>query len=406
MAIPLAAPAATIEIVDPPTPVAEPPRRHRRLSSTSEPSTTPWPWRVTRALYRGADWLFGLATLLVGLSLLTAIPFAQVLVLGYLLEVTGRISRTGWMGEGFIGVRLAARLGRFALGCALLWLPLWGLSTLATSAEIINPGGAGPAMWRLGLMIVAGLFVVHISLVALRGGKFRYFFWPFHVVWLIRRLFAGQPILTEARDRLADTIAQLRLPYYFWLGARGFLGAFLWLVIPLLLLGAGHKNPAFGILGGVLLGIVVLYLPFLQARFARDNRLRAFRELGPIRAEFRRAPVAFTLAMLMVLISAMPLYFLKIELIPRDLIFLEGLVFLAFIFPAKLVLGWASARGNRDRGRRFWMIRWACKLLMLPIVVTYVLFVFSSQHIGWRGISSLYEQHAFLLPVPFVNVGE
>ena len=40
---------------------------------------------------------------------------------------------------------------------------------------------------------------------------------------------------------------------------------------------------------------------------------------------------------------------------------------------------------------------------MLPVVVAYVLVVFTSQHLGWHGIASLYEQHAFLLPVPFVT---
>ena len=35
----------------------------------------------------------------------------------------------------------------------------------------------------------------------------------------------------------------------------------------------------------------------------------------------------------------MPLYLLKIEVIPRDLVFLEGLVFLLFIFPARLLGG-------------------------------------------------------------------
>ena len=35
-----------------------------------------------------------------------------------------------------------------------------------------------------------------------------------------------------------------------------------------------------GMLGAVLLAVVVLYVPFLQVRFARDNRLRAFREVG------------------------------------------------------------------------------------------------------------------------------
>ena len=109
----------------------------------------------------------------------------------------------------------------------------------------------------------------------------------------------------------------------------------------------GHRVPALGVLGAMLLAIVVLYVPFLQVRFARDNRFRAFRELRQARAEFRGAPFAFAIALWVHLLLAMPLYLLKIEVIPRDLVFLEGLVFLMFIFPARLLGGWAVARGAR-----------------------------------------------------------
>jgi hypothetical protein len=40
---------------------------------------------------------------------------------------------------------------------------------------------------------------------------------------------------------------------------------------------------------------------------------------------------------------------------------------------------------------------------VLPAIAAYVLMVFFSQHLGWYGISSLFEQHAFLLPVPFTK---
>ena len=64
-----------------------------------------------------------------------------------------------------------------------------------------------------------------------------------------------------------------------------------------------------------------------------------------MRAEFRGAPIAFAIALGVHLLLAMPLYLLKIEVIPRDLVFLEGLVFLMFIFPARLL-------GRLGRGAR------------------------------------------------------
>jgi hypothetical protein len=36
--------------------------------------------------------------------------------------------------------------------------------------------------------------------------------------------------------------------------------------------------------------------------------------------------------------------------------------------------------------------------------VLYVVVVFIGQYTSWRGAGSLYEQHAFLLPVPFLSM--
>lgn len=346
-------------------------------------------------------WCFGVATLLVGLAVLASVPIGQFLALGYLLEASGRVARSGRIRDGFIGVRTAAKFGVVLLAGFVLWLPLYGMSYMAESARIIDPQGRIARQWEIGLSVLAVLFALYVSAALLRGARFRDFLRPLNVVWLIRRALRGG-LYAEARDRLCDTIASLHLPHYFWLGVRGFLGAFLWLIVPLLLLAQGHRVPALGILGAVLLFAVVFYVPFLQVRFARDNRMRAFLEIRHLRDAFRRAPLAFAFALTIHLLFAMPLYLLKIEVIPRDLVFLEGLVFLLFIFPARLLDGWAYARGTRRALPRHWIARWLGRLAMVPVVAAYVLVVFTSPHLGWHGIGSLYEQHAFLLPVPFV----
>ena len=40
---------------------------------------------------------------------------------------------------------------------------------------------------------------------------------------------------------------------------------------------------------------------------------------------------------------------------------------------------------------------------MLPAAALYVLFLTLTQYTSWEGAASLYEQHAFLLPVPFMG---
>jgi len=346
--------------------------------------------------------MFGVASLFLGLAVLASLPVGQFLALGYLLEASGRVARTGRVRDGFVGVRTAARLGGVVLACAFLWLPLYVMSIEAEAARIIDPHGTVAKLWEGFLLALAFAFVLHAVGALLWGGRLRHFLNPINIPWLVYRAAQGG-LYTEARDRVWNTVVGLRLPYYFWLGVRGFAGAFLWLAFPLLLLGLGHRFWGLGLIGAFLFGIVVLYVPFMQVRFARTHRFRAFFEVLKVRQVHRRAPLAFAFALWVHLMFAMPLYLLKIEVIPRDLVFLEGLLFLLFMFPARVLGGWAYARGARRPQPRFWLVRWAGRFAVIPVVLAYVFAVWISQHIGWQGVSTLYEQHAFLLPVPFVT---
>jgi hypothetical protein len=99
-----------------------------------------------------------------------------------------------------------------------------------------------------------------------------------------------------------------------------------------------------------------------------------------------------------------PLYLLKIEMIPRETAWLPSLVFIGFIYPARVLTGWAYGRSLRRDPPRHGFFRWTGRFAMLPIVAAYVLIVFLSQYTAWRGVWSLYEQHAFLIPVPFLGM--
>src|SRR5262245_20472429 len=116
------------------TPPPEAPRRRRPLRRA-------WSMfvRVLRAIASAAEWLFGLASLLVGLSTLAALPVLQLLSLGYLLECSGRVARSGRLRDGFVGVRRAARIGGIATGLWLSTVPAWLIAMIARSAELIDP---------------------------------------------------------------------------------------------------------------------------------------------------------------------------------------------------------------------------------------------------------------------------
>ncbi len=350
------------------------------------------------------EWVFGTATLMLGLAVLAAIPLLQFLTLGYLLDVGGRVGRTGRLRDGFIGVRPAARVGSIFLGAGLMLLPLQFISSLWQSAELIDPGGRVAQGWKIALTLLTLLMAGHIALACARGGRLRYFFWPpGHLFWIVRRLRRGG-YYREARDAVWEFAASLRLPYFFWLGCRGFVGGFLWLALPVTLLALGRQVPPLGLLGWVLLVAAFLYVPFLQIHFAAQGRFRALFELGAVRELYRRAPWAFAWSFLIALALALPLYLLKIEMIPREAAWLPSLVFITFIFPARLLTGWGYGRALRRPVPRHWLFRVTGRLGMVVVAMVYGVIVYFTQYIAWGGIWSLYEQHAFLLPVPFLSM--
>jgi hypothetical protein len=363
--------------------------------------------RVIRCVASGIEWLFGLGIVFVGLAVLAAVPVLQFLSLGHLLEATGRVARSGRLRDGLIGVRTAARIGGIVLWSWLLLLPVRLVSDLATSAAIIDPRGRNAELWRLGLYVLIAVTALHILTAVARGGKLRHFLWPFNFAWVARRLFRGG-YYAEARDAVWDSVTGLRLPYYSWLGLRGFAAAFTWLIVPVSLIALGRVGtPAAGFaafVGSVLLVVVLVYLPFLQARMAAENRFRAAFEVLAARREYRRAPWAFAFSFFVTLLFALPLYLLKIEIVPREAAWLPSLVFIAFIFPARLLTGWALGRARRREVPRHWFFRWTGRLPFLPAAAAYVLIVFFTQYTSWNGVWSLYEQHAFLVPVPFFGL--
>jgi hypothetical protein len=103
--------------VDPALPAAEPsPRRFRRSRKLLK--------RVGRALGSAFGWVFGLVSLVLGLSILASLPILQFLSLGYLLDSSARVARSGRLRDGFIGVRLAGRIGESALRVCISMIPL------------------------------------------------------------------------------------------------------------------------------------------------------------------------------------------------------------------------------------------------------------------------------------------
>src|SRR6185295_7595988 len=140
--------------------------------------------------------------------------------------------------------------------------------------------------------------------------------------------------------------------------------------------GGGPVTIVIGYIGAVMLAFVLLHLPFLQTRFASQNRLAAMFELKAVRAEFARAPIAYWFALAITLLFALPLYLLKIEPPPRELWWTLTIFFILFIYPARLLAGWAVGRALHHERPRFFLFRWMARLAAIPIVLFYVFILF------------------------------
>ncbi len=378
------------------------PPQDERFQPPEKTRATSLPQRIGRGIHSAIGWCFGMLSLIGGLAVISVIPVVNLLSLGYLLHVSGTIARTGRLRDGFIGVRRAGRLGGIVLGT---WLVLWParlLAMLRDSAVIVDPQQTGG--WSVGLWIITALTTLHISWALLRGGKLRHFLWPAPIRFF--RWLVSPFKYTSARDALWETMSGLRLPYLLWLGARCFAGTLLWLLIPvgLMILAANIASNAgalVSLLGGLLLMGVLLYLPFLQVLFARENRFHAFLEIAEVRRLSARAPFMFWLALLLTLVLAVPLFLLKVELTPAEITWLPALFFVVFGLPARMMAGWAMGRAERREAPRHFALRWLFKLAALPVVFSYVVILFLTQFISWNGTLSLLDQHAFLVPSPF-----
>lgn len=254
------------------------------------------------------------------------------------------------------------------------------------------------------------LATIYLLWAWIRGGRLKHYLWPQPK----RFLREGWRWTTwnTAADRLWDFTVSLQLPRYFWLGLRGAVGTLIWL-IPAMIIVAAFRNGETGLAGLVgfvslvFLGIGMLYLPMLQAHFAAENRFSALFEVRVIRRNFRSAPWAWLAAMIIALVlTPIPLYLLKIEATPREVMWLPCLVFIAFILPARIATGLALRRARcHDESVGTWarISRWLVRFLMLGVVAIYLLFVYVSQYTSWDGLLTWVQQHAILIPVPFVS---
>lgn len=349
--------------------------------------------------------LFGIVSLILLLAIIAAVPILNFLALGYLLEVEGRVGRSGKIGDAFPLLNVAPRLGSIALGIWLWVIPVRLLSSAAADARVIEAGSRADRLLHGLTTAAAAVVALHICLALARGGALSCFFRPVkNVRWLLSRWREGN-YWSTATAAVAEFVEELRIQHHFLLGLNGWIGAMIWLVIPTALFAIANKTEGGPILvtifGGLLLVVVLSWVPFLQAHFAAENRFGAMFELRTVRRLFRQAPLSWLISLLVTLVLALPLYLFKVALLPSDAMWVTTVVFITGIYPAKVLTGWAYHRAIARENRAHAVLRWPSWLLLWPMLGLYVFILFFTQFIGEHGKGVLFEHHAFLLPVPF-----
>lgn len=365
-------------------------------------------WFVQPFWLLGRSWDF--ASLLVLLAVVAAVPIVQLASLGYLLRASANLAQRRPWREALPGLRRAGKLGTFFLIATLLWLPVWLVTDLSYSAQLLQPGSDVARAWRIGAFVSTFAWVMHVGWAAMRGGRWWHLMWPAPIRFL--RQIWRPSTWKRASDGLYDQVESLRFPSLWWLGARAAVGALLWITVPVSLMIIGLRAQDFapaglvGFIGAVGMIIVMLYLPFLQIQLAVENRFAGITRLRTIRRRFLYAPWAHALSLLTLCLMCIPLYLLRIEATPAELLWAPSLVFVLFMLPAKILLGaamgYAEGRRERELPKRHWVFRWPARFIGLASVLVYVGALYVAQLVAGQGAFVMYFQHAFLVPAPLI----
>lgn len=349
---------------------------------------------------------FGLASLVVLLAVLSVVPIVNFYVLGYLLEAEGRVARTGKLRKAFPLLSVAPRIGSIALGLWLWMIPLRLLSSFAGDALLISPNSTVSRGWQTATGFASVLIGLHLILALARGGSLGCFFRPIkNALWLKNQLRSGN-YWQQAEDHRKRFVASFHVQHHFVLGVKGFLGALWYLILPTACFAAANSSKGGGIvltiIGGFWLVFVFRLLPFRQASLAARGTIADMRDKQLAKRIRSHAPIASFLAILFTFALALPLYLLKIRLLPQDAMWVASLVFIVSIYPARIITGWAWSRGMRPGKHKSGRpLRWTMGLLSFAALVAYTFLLFFMQDISEHGKLALFEHHAFLLPVPF-----
>ena len=282
------------------------------------------------------------------MGLLTAAPLLQILAFGYLLRVSGHLAAGGKLRNCIEHLDRAGKIGLAVCIVFLAAAPSQLFAHYESLASIVNPGSQNAATMRQLAIFSAAIAFLYLVWAWARGGELWQYVWP-----QPRRAIAEiwrPSFWNSAIDRLWELIVSLQIPSTFWLGARGVLGSLVWLLPAVVVMMAFRRGETglaglIGLLAIFALAISIGFLPMLQVNFAASGRTRDLFAVQTVRRRFRYAPWSYLTAMVTgLIVFPIPLYLLKIEATPREVVWLPCIVFVTFMLPARIAEGLAMRR--------------------------------------------------------------
>ncbi|APZ96191.1 hypothetical protein [Fuerstiella marisgermanici] len=379
------------------------------LESQLGPGRFPGIRKPFRSLWWLVQVVLGLGFLLPLLAGLAAIPGVNLLSLGMLLDAEARVGKSGRFRDGIPLLAVSTRIGTIGLMVFIFLVPIMMTSSVAEGQQVVSQLSGGSLN---GLSFVTRVLQVvifcHLLLAIANGGSFACFLRPIrNLRRLIRDVRSGEysSNVNLWTERLTNV---LRPWHHLKLAVWGAIGALCWLAIPTLLLGALSTQPhedlgpsaIVTILGAILIIPVAAWLPLLQCHQAVTGRFKAIFEVRKAREIICRVPIRWAVATILLYGLAIPLYLSKVVSWPVDALWLFTPLFIIVIYPTRILMGWVYGTGVQKNLRAPKLIRWPTKVVMVPLIAIYALTLFLLPTISEAGGRAMFENHAFLLPVP------
>lgn len=358
--------------------------------------------------------LLGFVCLVALLVIAASIPLVNLIAMGYLMVIQARVARSGKLRSAFFLIPAARRLGGIVLAVWLWILPIAFLAQATSDAWVLAPGTTSTWLWTVALIASSLIISVHLLLAMACGGGWWRFARPISNIRRLRARVRAGGYRSAASDAACEYVGSFELLRMIRLGLLGFVAAYLWLTLPMLMFTTlddvtNSMQVARFIGGSIVLTIALPWIPMLLVHVAVAERPKAVLELGSAIRLALQSPFRWLISTVVLMAcGTLPLLYtalVKNQLPPHTARWDLMLVFLVTAVPARVLIGWVyhHATQKDEKQWSWWGRLWQLLNVTLMLIgsACYVYFLNLAANDGLLGRQALWQLHTVLLPFPF-----